>query len=133
MWVVILIIILILITFIFYCIGKRKLINQNYNNSLFYNNDKISRLIEINRTNHLYNLWPSVLFVSLILSLFIVLCFSNKRSYNDFQLFFDYLIINLIIFVPMFFTITWFQAHWIRERDDLIEKELLRIRNEINR
>lgn len=131
MIVVILIIVLIISVLIFYFISKNRLINQDYSNSLFYKNNEISYLIELNRNNHLCNLWPSILIFSSLFSLLIVLFFSN-RNYNDFEILFDFLIVNLLLFVPMFFTMTWFQAHWVRERDDLIEKELIRIRRELN-
>lgn len=131
MIVVILVFALIISVLIFYFITKNRLINQDYSNSLFYKNNEISYLIELNRNNHLSNLWPPILIFSSLFSLIIVFFFSNK-SYNNFDFLFDFLIVDLLLFVPIFFTMTWFQAHWIRERDDLIEKELIRIKRELN-
>lgn len=117
---------------ILYYVSKNRLVIQDYTNSLFNRNDKLSRLIELNRNSHLSILWPPILFVSMIAS-FLLVWFFNKRKVDDIQILFDYLIVNLLIFIPLFFTITWFQAHWLRERDDIIEKELLRVREEMIR
>lgn len=128
----VLILIIILVTAISFYILKDKCIKQNYNNSLFYQEDQneLTKLIEMNRSNHLCNLWPPILASTMIVS-FLLILFFDQRSYDDVQIVFDYLIVGLLVFVPLFFTMTWFQAHWFRERDDIIEAELFRLREEL--
>lgn len=124
---IIIILLILIFLLVFYIMICKTLIEQEYRNTLFNDDDMISELIETNRCNHLCNLWPPILVTSSVTSLILLIIYSEKnRSGSD--IVFEYLVLNLIIFMPMFFTITWFQAHWNRERDDLIEKELLKLK-----
>lgn len=90
--------------------------------------DEFGDILNTNRHNHLIVLWRKALIISLLIGFFVSLVI-----FKDFVFDFNFIIIVMLIFIAVYFTSVWFQAHWWRENNDRIEKYTLKLKNLIRR
>ncbi len=86
--------------------------------------EMINKTISNLTLNHSLVNWKRSLLISLLLALGVVFIF-----YHTFAPGFDYLMITFILFFWIYFSTAWVGAHWWKNNDKKIEKELIKIRS----
>ena len=104
------------------CHMKAKLIKETDSTD-----EMINKVISNLTLNHRLINWRRSMLISLLLALGVIFYFYHVRAPG-----FDYIMIASILFFIIYFSTVWVGAHWWKNNDKKIEKELIKIRGSIN-